>query len=190
MCLERISNFLNIQGVICIHKWFLGGKVESFLETCSGACSKYIKKSNHWYINHRDVKIHQCIHYWGSQLQVVKIPKCIYHWESGLPGVFITKESFWMRRSHITDFQEHTTIFKGSVILNTNCRFLMFEKLPNLVILIDSPVYSSPGNQLWIQITPWIFLKSEIVSGQNASGRQDSPVMNTLGSLDSWTVCH
>jgi hypothetical protein len=28
------------------------------------------------------------------------------------------------------------------------------------------------------------------VSGHNTSGRQDSPVMNTFGSLDSWTVCH
>jgi hypothetical protein len=41
----------------------------------------------------------------------------------------------------MTDFKEHTTIFKGSVILKIDCRLLMFEKLPNLVIQIDSPVY-------------------------------------------------
>jgi hypothetical protein len=61
-------------------------------------------------------------------------------------------------------------------------------KLPNLQILIDSLVYSLPGNWLWIQITPWIILKSEIVSRQNTSGNPDSPLINTLGSLDS-LVC-
>jgi hypothetical protein len=59
----------------------------------------------------------------------------------------------------------------------------MFEKWPNLGILINSLVYSSPGNWLLIQITLLIFLKSEIVSRQKTSGRQDSPMMNTLESL-------
>ncbi len=41
--------------------------------------------------------------------------------------------------------------------------------------LMDFLVYSSPGNRLWIQITPWLFQRSE-----NSSGRQNSPVMNTI----------
>jgi hypothetical protein len=120
----------------------------------------------------------------------VKTPCVFTTGELRLSGVFITKESFWTPRSRITDFKEHTTIFRGSLILKIDCRLLMFEKLANLGILIDSPVYSLPGNRLWIQITLWIFLRSEIVSGQNTSGRQDYPMMNTLGSLDSWTVFH
>jgi hypothetical protein len=68
--------------------------------------------------------------------------------ELRLPGVFITKESFWTRRSRITNFQEHTTISKGSVILKTDCRLLMFEKMPNLVILINSQVYFARESEM------------------------------------------
>ncbi len=84
----------------------------------------------------------------------VKAPHVFTTGELRLPGVFITKELFWTLRSRITDFKEHATIFKGSVILKINCRLLMFEKLPNLVILINYPVYSLPANRLQIQITP------------------------------------
>jgi hypothetical protein len=58
----------------------------------------------------------------------VKTPPVFAIGELRLPGVFITKESFWTLRSRITDFKEHTTIFKGSVILKMDCRLLMFEK--------------------------------------------------------------
>jgi hypothetical protein len=44
--------------------------------------------------------------------------------------------------------------------------------------LINSLVYSLPGNWLWIQKTLLIFLKSEIVSRQKTSGRQDSPTVS------------
>ena len=71
----------------------------------------------------------------------VKTPHLFTTGELRFPCVFITKELFWTPRSRITDFKEHTTIFKGSVILKIDCRLLMFEKLPNLVILIDSPVF-------------------------------------------------
>jgi hypothetical protein len=71
----------------------------------------------------------------------VKTPRVFTTRELRLPGVFITKKSFWTPRSRITDFKEHTTTLKGSVILKIDCRLLMFEKLPNLVIQIDSPVY-------------------------------------------------
>jgi hypothetical protein len=81
----------------------------------------------------------------------VKTPRVFTTGELRLPGVFITKESFWTP-SRITDFKEHTTIFKGSVILKIDCRLLMFEKLPNLVILIDSPVFFARESFI-IQIT-------------------------------------
>jgi hypothetical protein len=43
----------------------------------------------------------------------------------------------------------------------------MFEKLPHPRILIDSPVYSSPGSQLRIRRTLRIFKKKlSIVSGR------------------------
>jgi hypothetical protein len=63
----------------------------------------------------------------------VKTPHVFTTGELIFPGVFITKELFWTLRSRITDFKEHTTIFKGSVILKIECRLLRFEKLPNCV---------------------------------------------------------
>jgi hypothetical protein len=41
----------------------------------------------------------------------------------------------------------------------------MIEKLPSQGILIGSPVYSSPGSQIRIQITPWTLKKIKIISG-------------------------
>jgi hypothetical protein len=81
----------------------------------------------------------------------VKTPRVFTTGELRLPGVFITKESFWTP-SCITHFKEHRTIFKGSVILKIDCRLLIFEKLPNLVILIDSPVFFARESVV-IQIT-------------------------------------
>jgi hypothetical protein len=60
--------------------------------------------------------------------------------ESRLASVFITGELIWTPESHFIDFKEHTTIFKGSIILKLNCRLLnflrtcalCFQKLPNL----------------------------------------------------------
>ena len=41
-----------------------------------------------------------------------------------LPGVFITGESFWTPGSRFTDFKEHITIFKGTIIQKIDCRLL------------------------------------------------------------------
>jgi hypothetical protein len=84
--------------------------------------------------------------------------------ESRHPSVFITGESFWTPWSHFTDFKEHTTIFKGIIILKIDHRLLNYleacdlclEKLPYPRDSNWLPVYSSPGSQLWIRITPRI----------------------------------
>ncbi len=62
-------------------------------------------------------------------------PGHIHHGESRLSAVFttgelrlskifITREFFWTPGSHFTNFQEHTTIFKGTIILKIDCRLL------------------------------------------------------------------
>ncbi len=57
------------------------------------------------------------------------------------------------------------------------------------MILIDSPVYFARESFMNTNNSVNI-LKIWNCFRQNTSGRQDSPVMNTLGSLDYWTVCH
>ncbi len=103
------------------------------------ACSKYTKKLTPRCIHHRGIETPLCIHHRG-----VETPQCIYHQGLRLASVFITGESFWTPGSHfghrgvildtgesfwtlgshITDFKEHTTIFKGSIILKIVCRLL------------------------------------------------------------------
>jgi hypothetical protein len=108
-----------------------------------------------------------------SRLQIVKIPQCIHHRESRL-SVYSPLGSWdsQLYSSPRSRFGCQGVVvltwrsIQQYVILKINCRLLMFEKLPNLVILIDFLVYSSPGNPLWIQINPWIISKSEIVSGK------------------------
>jgi hypothetical protein len=53
-----------------------------------------------------------------------RLPGVIIAAELRLPGVFITGESFSTLGCHFTDFKEHTTIFKGNVILKIDCRLL------------------------------------------------------------------
>jgi hypothetical protein len=138
-----------------------------FLETCYGACSKYTKKSNHWCIHHGELRFLNVfttgelrlprvfttgelrlpgvfitresfvnIKEHGQSLKVISLVysslvsrgSLVYSWSGnrlGCQGVVFT------------DFKEHTTVFKGSIILKTDCRLLkvpsdiwfMFEKM-------------------------------------------------------------
>ncbi len=94
-------------------------KLVVFLLTCSYACSKYTKKSTPWWIHHRGLRL-PCVFITGEL-----IPSRVFTTgELRLPGVFITRESFWTPGSNFTDFKEHTTIFKWSIILKIICRLL------------------------------------------------------------------
>jgi hypothetical protein len=94
-----------------------------FLYTCSGACSKYTKKSTHWGIHHRKVENHQCIHYWG-----VETPWCIHH-----RGVILaTGESF-------NNIKEHRQSLKHTKRSTPWCIHHWCR---------DSLVYSWSGNHL------------------------------------------
>jgi hypothetical protein len=53
-----------------------------------------------------------------------RLPGVFTTGELRLAGVFTKGESFWTPGSHFTDFKEHITIFKGSVILKIDCRLL------------------------------------------------------------------
>jgi hypothetical protein len=53
-----------------------------------------------------------------------RLPGVFTTGESRLPGVFITGESFWTPGSRFTDFKEHITIFKGTIIQKIDCRLL------------------------------------------------------------------
>jgi hypothetical protein len=53
-----------------------------------------------------------------------RLPGVFTTGESGLSGVFITGESFWTLGSRYTEFKEHITIFKDTIILKIDCRLL------------------------------------------------------------------
>jgi hypothetical protein len=55
---------------------------------------------------------------------VPSTPRSRLSGDSRLPGVFVTGESFWTPGNRFTDFKEHTTIFKGTIILKIDCRLL------------------------------------------------------------------
>jgi hypothetical protein len=54
----------------------------------------------------------------------LRLPGVFTTQELRLAGEFIIRESFWTPGSHFTDFKEHTTILKGSIILKIICRLL------------------------------------------------------------------
>ncbi len=85
-----------------------------------------------------------------------------------LQGVFITRESFWTPKSCFTDFKEHTTIFKRTIILNIdsrlyewkcdlclkNCFIQGFNWLPGILItgesITNSPrIFEKIWNRFW-----------------------------------------
>jgi hypothetical protein len=80
---------------------------------------------------------------------------------------FMTGESFWTTGSRFTDFKEHTTIFKGTIILKTDCRLLLplrscnvcLKKLPEVRDFNRLPGVLSLGCQLKIRVTPRIYEK-------------------------------
>jgi hypothetical protein len=79
------------------------------------------------------------------------------------PGIVLdTEESFYQfLRSITTNFEESIILQKSTVgyfnsLGNVTC---VFKNCPTQVILIDSPVYSSPGRRLQKLITSGIFEK-------------------------------
>jgi hypothetical protein len=79
--------------------------------------------------------------------------------ESRLLSVINTWESFWTPRSRFTDFNEHTTIFKGTIIIKIDCTVLPKDsnQLPAAFIT---------ESHIGIRIIPHEYSeKLEIVSG-------------------------
>ncbi len=89
--------------------------------------------------------------------------------ESRLANLFITGKSFWTPGSHFTDFKEHRTIFRGSIMLKIDCRLLYcnylgtcvlcLQKLPNLRDSNLLPGLFIPRSRLRILLTLRIFEK-------------------------------
>ncbi len=52
-----------------------------------------------------------------------RLPGVVITGELRLPSVFTTGELIWTSGSRFTEFQEHTTIFKGYVILTAMIGF-------------------------------------------------------------------
>ncbi len=92
---------------------------ESFFVNCSYACSKYTKKSTPRVFITGESRL-PCVFTTGES----RLPGVFTTGELRLAGVFITRELFWIPGSHFIDFNKHTTIFKGSIILKIVCRLL------------------------------------------------------------------
>jgi hypothetical protein len=94
-----------------------------------------------------------------------RLPGVFTTGELRLPGAFITGDSFVPLRSQFTDFKAHRTVYHSNYRLQVLLKlprimwFMFLKNCLTLGVLIDSPVYSSPGSQFWRQITLRIFLK-------------------------------
>jgi hypothetical protein len=53
--------------------------------------------------------------------RVVRTPRGIITGKLRPSGEIITGESFWTPRGHFTDSDEHKTIFKGIILLKSDC---------------------------------------------------------------------
>jgi hypothetical protein len=106
-----------------------------FLLTCSYACSRYTRSRLPGVFITGESRF-PCVFITRES----RLPCVFTTAELRLAGVFITGESIWTPGSHFTDFKEHTTILKGSIILKIVCRLLnslgtcdlCLQKLPNL----------------------------------------------------------
>jgi hypothetical protein len=72
---------------------------------------------------YHDFEILFIVNFWKYTILKLLLTTVI-NGELRLAGVSITGESFWTPGSHFTDFKEHTTIFKGSIILKIIRRLL------------------------------------------------------------------
>ncbi len=76
-----------------------------------------------------------------------------------------------------------------TIFVSCFVKLLLFRGIPFCLVLgyrmDSSEILGITRNEHFIQQN-----NGNRVSGQNTSGRQDSPVMNTFGSLVSWTVHH
>ncbi len=78
-----------------------------------------LRNSTPWCIHHRGVETPLCIHHRGVETSGVFTTGALR-----LAGVVLSRESFWTLGSQFTDFKEHTTIFKRSIIQKIVCRLL------------------------------------------------------------------
>jgi hypothetical protein len=164
-CLERISNFFEYSRSYSYSQW------------------------NPRCIHHHGVLTPRCIHHPGANLNWLtkkpagakytkesRLPWHYYTGESSLPGLFVTRKfscypvlmlvpntprrwlhgvfttgvSFWTQGSRFTDWCR---------LLQRLTDMLLMLNCLTQRILVDSPVYSSPGSQLRIRVTSWIFEK-------------------------------
>jgi hypothetical protein len=82
--------------------------------------------------------------------------------ELRLAGIFITGESFWTPGSHFTVFKEHTTIFKGSIILKTSVGY--FNSLRTCDLCLQKLLNLKDSNRL-----PGVFIAGESITNTKDS---------------------
>ncbi len=89
-----------------------------------------------------------------------RLPGVFTTGELRLAGVFITRESFWTPGSHFTDFKEHTTILKGSIILKIVCRLLYLPR--DMWFMFAKTAEPKDSNRL-----PSVFIAGESITNTN-----------------------
>jgi hypothetical protein len=91
-----------------------------------------------------------------------RLPGVFTTGELRLTGVFTTGELFWTPGSHFTDFKEHITIFKGSVILKIDVGY--FNSLGTCDLCLQKLPKRRDSNRL-----PGVFITGESITNTNNS---------------------